>query len=142
MLNIKKTLTKLFSRIGVEEFNLTVYAGFDNSFGVGKYDKATDTVRLFCWGTDTANLPTGTALFTVPEEYRPSGNVALLMVFGASGGSGTYYSILNSSNGAITQSAGSTLRSVVIWGEYKLGGVIRTLKNAISNLYREGVAVC
>ena len=24
----------------------------------------------------------------------------------------------------------------------KLGGVIRTLKNAISNLYREGVAVC
>lgn len=108
------------SKVGVVEFNLTGYAGFDNAFGVGKYDIATDTVRLYCYGTDSANLPTNTALFTVPAEYKPPGNVALLMPFSGTGGAGMHYAVLQSATGEITQNGGNTLRTVLIFGEYKV----------------------
>lgn len=142
MLNVKKTLTKLFSRIGVEEFNLTGYAGFDNAFGVGKYDKATDTVRLYMFGADSANISSSTTLFTVPEGYRPSGNVPAIAVMATDSSNGIVYYLTVGADGTVKQNLTSYLRRVVAVCEYKLGGVIRTLKNAISNLYREGVAVC
>ena len=142
MLNVKKTLTKLLGRIGVEEFNLSAYSGFDNAFGVGKYDKATDTVRIYCFGVDTANLPQNTALFTIPSKYKPSGNVGVPMVFGSTGGAGLSYATVKS-DGTIVQSAGSTLRSVITVGEYKLGGVIRQLLSTLATaFFRKGVAVC
>lgn len=122
MKNITTLLHTIRRRLAIEEFNLTGYAGFDNMVAVGRYDKATDTVRIYCWGLDSANLPTGSALFTVPEQYRPSANVALIMMFTATGGAGTHYAILQAASGAITQNAGNTLRSVLIVGEYKLGG--------------------
>ena len=142
MLNTKKLLTKLLGRVGVEEFNLSAYSGFDNAFGVGKYDKATDTVRIYIFGVDTANISSSTTLFTVPSDYRPSGNVAIPITYATSSAAGVYYATINATNGNITQGATNSLRQIMGFCEYKLGGVIRTLKNAISNLYREGVAVC
>lgn len=142
MLNIKKTLTKLLGRMGMEEFNLTVsYSSFDMAYGYGRYDRAANSVRLYFVAYDSANLPQNTALFTVPEKYRPSQTYAVPIVYGASSSVGTYYASL-STDGTIKQNAGSTLRSIFGFVEYKLGGVIRTLKKAISNLYREEVAVC
>lgn len=122
MLNVKKTLTKLFSRIGVEEFNLSVYSGFDNAFGVGRYDKATDTVRIYIFGLDTANISSSAALFTVPAEYRPSANVAMPIAYTTSSVAGVYYAIINASNGNITQGATNSLRQIMGFCEYKLGG--------------------
>ena len=143
MLNVKKTLTKLLGRVGVEEFNLSAYSGFDNAFGVGKYDKATNTVRLYVFGVDTANISSSTALFTVPSAYRPSTNTAMPIAYATSSASGVYYATLNASNGTITQGATNSLRQVIGFCEYTLGGVIRQLLSTLATAFvRKGVAVC
>ena len=121
MLNVKSLLTKLLDRVGVVEFNLTPYAGFDNAYGYGRYDKATNSVRLYFFGVDSANLPQNTALFTVPNEYAPSQAYGVPIIYTATSGAGVYYaSVLT--NGTIVQNAGSTLRGIYGFVEYKLGG--------------------
>ena len=72
MLNVKKLLTKILDRTGCEYFTLTGYAGFDSVLGYGFYDKSTDTVRLYMYGADSANISTSTVLFTVIDHRRIS----------------------------------------------------------------------
>lgn len=142
MLNVKKTLTKLMGRTGCEYFTLTGYAGFDEAFGYGFCDKSTNTVRLYLYGKDSANLTSSIVLFTVPSAYRPPQNIAAPMVFATDSTNGiTNYATVYA-NGEVKQAISNYMRSFVAFCEYQLGGVIRTLKNAISNLYREEVAVC
>lgn len=121
MLNIKKTITKIIGRFGVEEFSLSAYAGFDSAYGYGRYDKATNTVRLYFFGVDTANLPQNTALFTVPDKYKPSQAYGIPIVYTATSGAGVYYASLLT-DGTIKQNAGSTLRGILGLVEYTLGG--------------------
>lgn len=142
MLNVKKLLTKIISKFSIEEFMLTAYNGFDMAYGYGRYDKSTDSVRIYFVGIDSSNLPQNSALFTVPSKYRPAEAYGVPIIYTASTGAGLYYASLLT-DGTIVQSAGSTLRGVLGLAEYKLGGVIRQLLSTFATLFnREGVAVC
>ena len=126
LLNVKKTLTKLLNRVSTEYFTLTGYVGLDNAIGYGFYDKATDTVRLYMFGSDSANISTSTVLFTVPSAYRPPQNIGAPMMFSTTAGSGAHYATVGT-NGEVKQAASSTLRQFMAFCEYQLGGVIRRL---------------
>lgn len=121
MLNVKKTITKILGRFAIEEFMLTAYSGFDSAYGYGRYDKATGTVRLYFYGIDSTNLPQNTALFTIPDKYKPSQAYGVPIVYTATSGAGVYYASLLT-NGTIVQNAGSTLRGIFGLVEYQWGG--------------------
>ena len=120
MLNVKKLLTKLLGRMGNEYFTLAGYSGFDNAVGYGFYDKAANTVRLYMYGSDSANIPAGT-VFTVPAGYRPSENIGAPMTFTTASAAGTHFLTVHA-DGTVTHNASSTLRSFQSFAEYKLGG--------------------
>lgn len=133
MLDLKALLAKILRRFAIEEFMLTAYAGFDSAYGYGRYDKATDSVRLYFYGVDSANLPRNTALFTVPDKYKPSQAYGVPIVYTATGGVGFYYASLLT-NGTIVQNAGSTLRGIFGLVEYQLGGVIESINRFFTTL--------
>lgn len=105
--------------LGVEYFTLTGYSGFDNSLGYGFYDKSTDTVRLYMYGMDSVNIGTSVVLFTIPSKYKPPQNIGAPMVYSTASASGVYYALIYT-DGTVSQSASSSLRSFVAFGEYKL----------------------
>ena len=121
MKKITTLLNAIRGRLDIEEFSLTAYSGFDSAYGYGRYDKATDSVRLYFYGVDSANLPQNTALFTVPQEYKPAQAYGVPIVYTATTGAGLYYASLQT-DGTIRQNAGSTLRGIGGFVEYKLGG--------------------
>ena len=138
MLDVKALLTKLLGRVGNEYFTLTGYAGVDESVGDGWYDKSTDTVRLYMYGRDSANIPNGT-VFTVPAGYRPSDNIGAPMTFQTASAAGTHFLTVHA-DGTVTQNASSSLRSFSAYCEYKLGGVVRQLLSALTS--GRGWAMC
>ena len=122
MLDIKKLLTKLLGRVGSEYFTLTPYAGFDSYVGYGFYDKSANTIRLYMFGMDSANIPLSAALFTVPEGYRPTRNTAGIAVLSTDSVNGVSYHITVGTDGTIKQNFTNYLRRVLAVCEYQLGG--------------------
>ena len=122
MLNVKKMLTKLLGRVGSEYFTLGSYSGFDNASGYGIYDKSSNTVRLYMFGIDSANIPTSATLFTVPDGYRPTGNTPAIAVMSTDTTYGIVYYATVGTDGTVTQSLTSYLRRFSAVCEYQLGG--------------------
>ena len=114
-----ETITGTKAGLGVEYFTLTGYSGFDSVIGYGFYDKSTDTVRLYMYGADSANISTSTVLFTVPSAYRPPQNIGAPMMFATTAGSGAHYATV-STNGEVKQTASSSLRQFLAFCEYQL----------------------
>ena len=129
MLNIKKTLTKLLTQ---EAGTLQILKG---TAGAGtRCTRNGNVVEFFIdlsgltyisgWNT-VAQLPSGWE----PNNYYDDASASAKVT------STGEIQIFNSSYVGAKMRIHST--HLVKWG-----GVIRTLKSAISNLYREGVAVC
>ena len=120
MLNVKKTLTKLLGRVGSEYFTLGSYSGFDNASGYGIYDKSSNTVRLYMFGIDSGNIPLNTTLFTVPESYRPTGNIPAIAVMATDSTNGIVYYATVGTDGTVKQNLTGYLRRIIAICEYQI----------------------
>lgn len=105
---------------GSVHFTLGAYSGFDNASGYGIYDKASNTVRLYMFGIDSANIPISATLFTVPVGYRPTGNIPALAVMSTDSTYGIVYYATVGTDGTVTQSLTSYLRRFLAVCEYQL----------------------
>ena len=97
--------------------------------------RTSGTVTLKFGGAAIGSISSRTQIATIPEGFRPPTQIVLTTYGGLD--------VIVNTNGSlqVDPPAGATYYGSVTYVA-KLGGVIRTLKNAISNLYREGVAVC
>lgn len=138
-MSIKQILTKILSRLGTESF--TVGRSVGTSGGLwGTLDKSTGTVRVNFYLNNSADVPADTVLFTIPERYRPketAGGSAMIMT-SISGTNFLAYAIQIATNGAVTHNGTNRLRSIMGVAEYKVGGVLSSLKN----LFRRGCLLC
>lgn len=105
---------------GSEYFTLGSYSGFDNASGYGIYDKSCNTVRLYMFGIDSANIPTNATLFSVPEEYRPKGNIPAIAVLSTDSTNGIVYYVTVGTDGTVKQNLTSYLRRVIAICEYQI----------------------
>lgn len=136
MLNVKKLLTKVMEMLP----QITDVDGWHTLTNGVRYCKQNDVVYVDCYLSSGLTISTSyITLATLPAGYRPS-----TYMYITSGTNSTYngvaYVAPDGTVGAKTASGSTNY----CWFQiaYPLGGVIRTLKKAISNLYREGVAVC
>lgn len=89
------------------------------SFGRGVYDPNTKTVRISVAARSPSDMTTSTILATIPEGYRPPGNISIYGTFSTGGGMAAYYGTANT-NGNITQSLGNSVREAFLYGEYSV----------------------
>lgn len=133
MLNVKKTLTKILSLTPMFEY-------------VGNYGSA---VFNTSWtapdnGVAIVKVSWNTAgVFGYWYIKEDETNLQVASIGGTANGTSasTSIPIIKGHTYRTIGSAALTYADFFFY-KIKLGGVIRTLKNAISNLYREGVAVC
>lgn len=115
-----KGIQELMPPSGSEYFTLDAYSGFDNASAYGIYDKSCNTVRLYMFGIDSANIPMSTTLFTVPEGYRPTGNIPAIAVMATDSTNGIVYYVIVGTDGTVKQNLTAYLRRVIAICEYQL----------------------
>ena len=83
-------------------------------------DPSTGTCRIYFRCQSDSNIGTGVVLGNIPDGFRPKENVSVYGIFKTSSTSNPFYSFHGNvaTTGAITQSAGSTIRDVFLVGEY------------------------
>lgn len=126
-MSIKEIITRILSKFGSESFAVDRSVGTSGSLW-GVLDKSTGTVRISFYLNDSADIPAGTVLFTIPEGYRPNDNVGgpAFMMTSISGVNYLAYSIRITTSGAITHNGTNRLRSIMGMAEYKIGGVLKS----------------
>lgn len=89
-----------------------------SSLCFGIYDPVRSTVRLYIYARSSQNILQSDVLFTIPSKYRPKSNIGMPCICTTSSEyTAAYYAVVKT-NGQIVQDLGSTLREIMIMGEY------------------------
>ena len=101
------------------EFAIGDGAAGVSHFGHGIYDPVSRTVRIYLDARSTSDIGVNTVLGTIPAQYRPASTVtsATSVCILANSAVGCYYAEIGST-GEIKQKFATTVREVMITGEY------------------------
>lgn len=119
--DILDKITALEGRLNLTpvRFSGTRNSSFSAGSCTGVFDRVTGIVRITFGFTSTANVASGTTLFTIPEAYRPSSAANGTAFFGLASGTGASGCTLRA-DGVITQNLSSTVRTGFGYIEYSL----------------------
>lgn len=127
MLNVKKLFTNILTSIStingkltVAEFTCTRTSAASSGSAKGVYDKAAGTVRIWGQWANSANVASGTALFTIPSDYRPSASQQGYGLLRTSGDVPLPSNYNATATGNITQTGSSQARGGFFYIEYVL----------------------